>query len=48
MSADGTRPMASLLKFLFAFSLAMVLWVNPAGAIRDNDSYDGNIYALYA
>ena len=48
MSADGTRPMASLLKFLFAFSLAMVLWANPAGAIRDNDSYDGNIYALYA
>jgi len=48
MTADGTRPMASLLHILFALSLAVVLWVSPADAIRDTDSYDGNIYALYA
>ncbi len=48
MTADGNRPMASLLQVLFAISLAVMLWVSPAEAIRDNDSYDGNIYALYA
>ena len=48
MTGHGIRPMASLFQALFAFSLALLLWVTPAAAIRDNDSYDGNIYALYA
>ena len=48
MTGHGIRPMASLFQALFAFSLALLVWVSPAAAIRDNDSYDGNIYALYA
>jgi hypothetical protein len=40
--------MASLLHALLSLCLALLLLVSPAAAARDSDSYDGNIYALYA
>ncbi|MFZ9901732.1 MAG: thioredoxin, partial [Vulcanococcus sp.] len=46
------RPLARLLKPLAALALSLVLalGVLPAAAqaARDTNSYDGNIYALYA
>ena len=40
--------MAPLLKLLLGLSAALLLWVAPVGAVLNTDSYDGNIYALYA
>ena len=40
--------MASLLHALLSLCLALLLLASPAGAARESDSYDGNIYALYA
>ena len=35
MTGHGIRPMASLFQALFAFSLALLVWVSPAAAIRE-------------
>ena len=40
--------MASLVPALISFCLSMLLLVSPVAAARDSNSYDGNIYALYA
>ena len=40
--------MASLLRLLLSLSVALLLIVRPAHAVLNDDSYDGNIYALYA
>ena len=40
--------MASLAHALITLSMALLLMVSPVAAARDSDSYDGNIYALYA
>ena len=40
--------MAPLLQLLLGLSAALLLWVAPVGAVLNTDSYDGNIYALYA
>ena len=40
--------MASLLRLLLSLSVALLLLVRPAHAVLNDDSYDGNIYALYA
>ncbi len=36
------------LRSLCVFGLCFLLTATPAGAARDTDSYDGNIFALYA
>ena len=38
----------SVLRSLVAAGLCFLLMANPAEAARDTDSYDGNIFALYA
>ncbi|MBL6793455.1 MAG: thylakoid membrane photosystem I accumulation factor [Synechococcus sp. BS307-5m-G36] len=40
--------MAPLLQLVIGLTAALLLWVAPVGAILNTDSYDGNIYALYA
>ncbi|BEV36529.1 thylakoid membrane photosystem I accumulation factor [Synechococcus sp. M16CYN] len=40
--------MTSLLCLLLSTFAALLLGVSPAGAVLNSDSYDGNIYALYA
>jgi hypothetical protein len=40
--------MAPLLQLLLGLSAVLLLWVAPVGAVLNTDSYDGNIYALYA
>ena len=40
--------MAPLLQLLLGLSVVLLLWVAPVGAVLNTDSYDGNIYALYA
>ena len=40
--------MAPLLQLLLGLSAALLLLVAPVGAVLNTDSYDGNIYALYA
>ena len=40
--------MASLVPALISFCLSVLLLVSPVAAARDSNSYDGNIYALYA
>ena len=40
--------MRPVLRSLFAAGLCLLLIASPAEAARDTDSYDGNIFALYA
>ena len=40
--------MAPVLKLLLGLYAALLFWVAPVGAVLNTDSYDGNIYALYA
>ncbi|HGY5535514.1 MAG: thylakoid membrane photosystem I accumulation factor [Prochlorococcus sp.] len=40
--------MTHLLKPLLSLGLIILLMVAPAHAIRDDDSYDGNIFPIYA
>ena len=40
--------MVCLVRFLLSVCAVVVLQVAPAAAILNSDSYDGNIYALYA
>ena len=40
--------MAFPVQALIIFSMVLMLSVSPATAARDSNSYDGNIYALYA
>ena len=40
--------MLALVRCLITVSIALLLYVAPAGAVLNSDSYDGNIYALYA
>ena len=48
----STMPLLSImrpvLRSLFAAGLCFLLIASPAEAARDTDSYDGNIFALYA
>jgi hypothetical protein len=48
----STMPLLSImrpvLRSLFAAGLCLLLIASPAEAARDTDSYDGNIFALYA
>ena len=40
--------MLALVRCLITVSIALLLHVAPAAAVLNSDSYDGNIYALYA
>ena len=40
--------MRSVLRTLIAAGLCLLLLASPSDAARDTDSYDGNIFALYA
>ena len=40
--------MRKVLRSLFAAGLCLLLMASPAEAARESDSYDGNIFALYA
>ena len=40
--------MLALVRCLITVSIALLLHVAPATAVLNSDSYDGNIYALYA
>ena len=40
--------MAHLLRSLLGLLVAITLWASPVSASLTSDSYDGNIYALYA
>ena len=40
--------MAFLVSALISVCLSLLLLASPVGAARDSNSYDGNIYALYA
>ncbi|MAR07498.1 MAG: thioredoxin [Cyanobium sp. NAT70] len=48
MKVWQSSAMAFLAQVLVCCSLALLLLVSPAFATRDTNSYDGNIYALYA
>ena len=38
----------NLLRIFFSLLILFILSVNPVYSARDNDSYDGNIYPIYA
>ena len=40
--------MIKFLKTFLPFLLLFLIWVQPSNAARDTDSYDGNIYPIYA
>ena len=40
--------MRPVLRSLIAVGLSLLLLASPSEAARDTDSYDGNIFALYA
>ena len=40
--------MARLLTSILSLALALLLQISPAEAARDSDTYDGNIFTLYA
>ena len=40
--------MANLLKFSLSIGLSILLLVLPVNAARDTNSYDGNIFPIYA
>ena len=40
--------MTHLLKALLSLGLTILLMVTPANATRDDDTYDGNIFPIYA
>ena len=42
------RPMQNLLKAIMSLGLTILLMVSPALADRDSNSFDGNIYPIYA
>ncbi len=42
------RPMAQMLKAMMSLGMSLLLFAIPANAARDTNSYDGNIYPIYA
>ncbi len=40
--------MHSFVSFIFSLCIAIALFVDPVFAARDTDSYDGNIFPIYA